>query len=63
MSSLNLRSADVSRSKLQGRHHPHMQQISLFHLLRLLLQFDQRGQEVAPQQVSSSLADDWLRVD
>ena len=33
------------------------------YLHRLLLQFIQRGQEVAPQQAGRCLADDWLRVD
>lgn len=45
---------DIYKFKTLGSHS---------YLLRLLLQFDQGRQEVAAQQVSSCLADDWLRVD
>lgn len=41
-----------------------LQQLFLgHHLHRLLLQFLQRGQEVAPEQICTSFADDGLHVD
>lgn len=63
MPSLNLTStAELSKLK-HGINSSLIRKASLLHLLCLLLQFDQRGKEMAPQQASSSLADDWLRVD